>query len=47
MIPGKKRSLDQLKIKNEKLVFGMEFEGNSSKDLEALIEREDLKLGKA
>ncbi|PCJ96316.1 MAG: hypothetical protein COA50_07680 [Flavobacteriaceae bacterium] len=46
MIPGKKISLEQLKITNEALGFGIEFEGNNSKDLEDLIESEDLKLGK-
>ena len=45
MIPGKKKSLEQLKMTNEELGFGIAFEGNSSKDLEALIKSENLKLG--
>lgn len=41
MVPGKK----QLKITNEELGFGIAFEGNSSKELESLIESDNMKLG--
>ncbi len=45
MVHDKKKSLEQLKMTNEELGFGIAFEGNSSKDLESLIKSENLKLG--
>jgi hypothetical protein len=45
MMHGKKKSLEQLKMTNEELGFGIEFEGNSSKNLKSLIKSENLKLG--
>ena len=45
LIPGKKRSLEQLKMTNEELGFGVAFEGNNSKELKSLIESENMKLG--
>lgn len=46
LIPGKKRSLEQLKMTNEELEFGIAFEGNNSEELKSLIESENMKLGK-
>ena len=45
LIPGKKKSLEQLELTNEELGFGIAFEGNSSKELESLIKSENLELG--
>ncbi len=45
LIPGKKKSLKKLKLTNEELGFGITFEGNSSKELESLIESENMKFG--
>jgi hypothetical protein len=44
-MPSEKKSLEQLKIIHEELGFGIAFEGNNSKELELLIEREDLEFG--
>lgn len=45
LIPGKKRSLEQLKMTNEELGFGLAFEGSNSVELKSLIESENMKLG--
>ena len=45
MFPGKKKSLDQLKMTNEELGFGVTFEGTKSQELKSLIEGEKMKLG--
>lgn len=45
LIPGKKKSIEQLKLTNEELGFGIAFEGNSSKELESLIKSENMELG--
>ncbi len=45
MFPGKKKSLDQLKMTNEELGFGVTFEGTKSQELKSLIESEKMKLG--
>ena len=45
MFPGKKKSLEQLKMTNEELGFGLDFEGSSSQELKSLIESENMKLG--
>jgi len=41
LVPGKK----SLKITDEELRFGIGFEGNSSKELESLIDEENMQLG--
>jgi methyltransferase (TIGR00027 family) len=41
LVPGKKA----LEITGEELQFGIDFEGNSSKELESLIESANMKLG--
>lgn len=41
LVPGKKT----LEMTNEEFSFGIDFEGNSSKELESLIESANLKLG--
>lgn len=45
LLPGKKRSLDQLKLTNEEFGFGVGFEGNNSHELKTLVESEGLSIG--